>query len=1334
MATPAMVQHKETASTNVNFTSGSVSVSTNALTTTPTVGHWVAVLISVSPTSGTATWNAPPAVSGWTNGGTVSENFSSNLTIYYKQVQTGDTGAISFSWSATGTMTKANVIAQVVEMSNVVAIDSVGGWTQSYSTTTLTSSELTVALNVCNAGDVGVISSLTTSASGTIGSLYYDGYYGTISGSFTSGSSTRTATTLGGIWCTFRGTMTAVSNITEAQHAVPNTPTIVQHTPSSGTTTSGTSVTITASSSSTTPTIGNYMFAFASYTGNGISSPMTTPTGWTLINSHIVSNETYIYLMRKLVASGDTGGFSATVAPTTAQAIDYAIEVFECSNVSGTVSYNYGNVVSSTQTLSLAPTSPGALQILVYVDAVNGSLTVPTSGWVASDSPSHTGGAQAVYMSTFTGPINPGLAAQTVTINNTATSYPNYYGLMAYPTITPVSNADSLSFVYTPAKTYSQTILANNPVAYYHLDDTATTAVNSGTAGSVTNGTIGSGITKSVTGLISGSTDTAMSFPGGAYNANNHIVVPVDTSNTPSNVISIEFLVNLAALPTYPNNWIACGRASTGGTFGYAIYQAVNGTLTFAISNNAAALVSNTALAASTTYHVVAVYDGSRLSLYINGALDNSTSYVGSITGYDGTDGLVIGEHYASQSDSIHGTLDEISIYHAALNSAQVYNHYQAAQHNFINSTYAPFTETYSFSDTVGRTSNVSRSFTDSVTTTQTITGLRALQRTLTDTVTVSDSMSSLRAFTRALADSLNTGDSTSGVKSFTRLSSDSLITGDTISRGATYGRAQTETFNTTDTITGLRSFIRSMAESISTSDSMTRNMSATRLITDALATIDNLNRITQMSRLLTDSISTADALSVNKAFKRQPSDGFSTSDSVFSPTIRNRNLTDTLSTSDNLSRVVNNLRMLNDLLSTIDVLGSNQSHTRLLNDSLNTNDGLSRGAAYQRVATDSFATSDGLNRLVTVTRLFTDVLTTSDTVSAVRVIFRTLAEALSTSDSAMRNTAVTRLFTDTTTTSDAVSKAAGLFRSLAESLNTADAVARNQTVSRILADTLITGAFLSDGGKYIIASLVDTLLTSDSISRSQNFTRTFSDILSTADSVQALRAIIRALTNTSSTSDVINKNMQYARLVDDILVTIDQVDRTVAITKALNELLQTTDTVNRLTQLNRILTNTSVASDSISGARSIFRGASESFTLFENVVNGRIVNVSVSDAYTLTESLVQHMMVLRAPDEYLPLSEAVVFTGRFSGLTFDLRAAVTFLPPNVYNIGDKVYFFYNGAKCYAKVVSTFDDPNTTDTIYIVDIYRASSWSVLPSPQLKVDVSMLVAVPIQEWH
>jgi len=81
-------------------------------------------------------------------------------------------------------------------------------------------------------------------------------------------------------------------------------------------------------------------------------------------------------------------------------------------------------------------------------------------------------------------------------------------------------------------------------------------------------------------------------------------------------------------------------------------------------------LNSGTVPAANTWYHVAGSYDGSTLRIYINGALQQSAAYTGSIA--SNTNALFIGENSQNRGRYWNGDIDEVKIFTQVLSGAAI--------------------------------------------------------------------------------------------------------------------------------------------------------------------------------------------------------------------------------------------------------------------------------------------------------------------------------------------------------------------------------------------------------------------------------------------------------------------------------------------------------------------------------------------------------------------------------------------------------------------------------------------------------------------------------------
>ena len=234
---------------------------------------------------------------------------------------------------------------------------------------------------------------------------------------------------------------------------------------------------------------------------------------------------------------------------------------------------------------------------------------------------------------------------------------------------------------------YSNAVAALNPVAYWPLEETnqppLNLATNLGTAGAAYNGFYGSGVTLGVAGALGGSTDTAASFNGSA-----DVVVPFGSVLSIPAPFSAEVWVN-----SQGNTASTCVMAD--GHFGspragWLLYNNIGGVWDFRMYNQngtATSLELSGGSVDANWHHIVAVFDGTNGSLYIDGALAaGPTAATGYVPDPDGN--LTIGAR-SDGSFVFSGSIDEPAIYTNALSSADILAHYQSGINPTPPSTYS---------------------------------------------------------------------------------------------------------------------------------------------------------------------------------------------------------------------------------------------------------------------------------------------------------------------------------------------------------------------------------------------------------------------------------------------------------------------------------------------------------------------------------------------------------------------------------------------------------------------------------------------------------------------
>lgn len=124
---------------------------------------------------------------------------------------------------------------------------------------------------------------------------------------------------------------------------------------------------------------------------------------------------------------------------------------------------------------------------------------------------------------------------------------------------------------------------------------------------------------------------------------------------------------NLSILKYYVSKWGASGN------FGYTVYQNSANKFGFNLSSDGTAgqtVTSNTTLATGTWYHIVAVYDGVDMRIYVNGILDcTPVAYTSGIV--NNSQGLYLG-CTSVPNTYMTGALDDVAIWSRALSASEV--------------------------------------------------------------------------------------------------------------------------------------------------------------------------------------------------------------------------------------------------------------------------------------------------------------------------------------------------------------------------------------------------------------------------------------------------------------------------------------------------------------------------------------------------------------------------------------------------------------------------------------------------------------------------------------
>lgn len=299
--------------------------------------------------------------------------------------------------------------------------------------------------------------------------------------------------------------------------------------------------------------------------------------------------------------------------------------------------------------------------------AASGGFTLtgnPSNGdWV------DIGGARYTFKTALGGTANDVLigANKEATVDNLAAAVNGAEGngtLYSTPTL-PNPNVTAAG-----ARTYRREVLADNPIRYYRLDESAgTTAADSGQNGVGGKGTYTGGYTLSTaSGLGDGNTAVTLNGTTG--------YVALSSMELANRSFTIEGFVKLTALPSVGNNANFFFAYNA-----YTFHNAMNltiqpsGGLAWDYSGDAI-LSAGGLITTATWYHIAATfnYAGDLSTLYINGA-QVASGAAGPFTGVSPV--LTIGSQ-RGLLDFLNGVVDEPAIYFSALSATRISTHYSA--------------------------------------------------------------------------------------------------------------------------------------------------------------------------------------------------------------------------------------------------------------------------------------------------------------------------------------------------------------------------------------------------------------------------------------------------------------------------------------------------------------------------------------------------------------------------------------------------------------------------------------------------------------------------------
>lgn len=224
---------------------------------------------------------------------------------------------------------------------------------------------------------------------------------------------------------------------------------------------------------------------------------------------------------------------------------------------------------------------------------------------------------------------------------------------------------------------YRIAIIGDGPTHYYRLDDPFGTSANDFALSGAQNGVYVAAPTLGVAGALLADTDTAVSFNGTTQD-----VTIAGTAGFPTGAgpWSIEAWVKFAAvgdIAATQSIIASFGDGGVGHGCGQLYLKNVSSVISARATIGTNEAISAATLNAGTWYHIVATYDGSAVTVYVNGANSNAAAAeAGAVVQGNGR----IAARNTSGSDTLwfKGTIDEVAFYTYNLTAAQVLAHYNA--------------------------------------------------------------------------------------------------------------------------------------------------------------------------------------------------------------------------------------------------------------------------------------------------------------------------------------------------------------------------------------------------------------------------------------------------------------------------------------------------------------------------------------------------------------------------------------------------------------------------------------------------------------------------------
>jgi Concanavalin A-like lectin/glucanases superfamily len=216
------------------------------------------------------------------------------------------------------------------------------------------------------------------------------------------------------------------------------------------------------------------------------------------------------------------------------------------------------------------------------------------------------------------------------------------------------------------ASTYSDRVLAAFPSAYWRLDES--TGTNAADSASTNTGTYVGSVSLSQPGALTGDPDTAAGLDG----TTGTVQIPSTTGVSPSGPLTVEAWIKPTSLPAAGASSMILRKDSQ-----YQLSITSSGALGFRLFQGGVAQEVDAPAGTASPgawSHVVGMWNGTKMTLYVNGGIVASAALSGSVDST--TTRPFLGSAYDSWG-FFSGVLDEVAIYPHALSNSEIQAHYQ---------------------------------------------------------------------------------------------------------------------------------------------------------------------------------------------------------------------------------------------------------------------------------------------------------------------------------------------------------------------------------------------------------------------------------------------------------------------------------------------------------------------------------------------------------------------------------------------------------------------------------------------------------------------------------